>query len=145
MKWKTKVRTHPWHIYPCFYVTKPNLYGNINIYGNDRKYKMIIKILRILIDKSELTIIPISSQKYKKASFYLCVTAFHEVPLTPLFFNVTQHHEKRWDPHTHYAWHNYLTTSTYKTLCLYKKECTHQTFLCWPNCKMFKLSPNRIS
>ena len=34
---------------------------------------------------------------------YSDVTAFHEVPLPPPLFSVTQHHEKRWDILTHYA------------------------------------------
>ena len=56
--------------------------------------------------------IPISSQWYKKGFmifFYCDVTAFHQVPLTPSLFSVTQHHEKRWDPSTPYAWRNYWT------------------------------------
>ena len=56
---------------------------------------MIVKMLRILIDTSELTLSRSLHNSTKKASFYLRVTAFHEVPLAPLFFNVTQHHEKR--------------------------------------------------
>ena len=54
-------------------------------------------------------LIPISSKQYKKMLydfFYRDATAFHEVSLTPLV-SVTQHHEKRWDPPTTYAWRNY--------------------------------------
>ena len=40
------------------------------------------------------------------------LTAFYEVPLTPLFA-VTQHQEKSWDPPIPYTWRNYWTSNTF--------------------------------
>ena len=63
------------------------------------KYKMIAKMLWPFIQVNLplmfcINEIPISSQLYKKRLydfFYRDVTAFHQVPLTPLF-SITQHH-----------------------------------------------------
>ena len=63
------------------------------LYGNDRKYKMIAKMLRSLIQVNlplmfYINEIPISSQLQKRLYdfFYRDVTVFHGVPLTTLVF-----------------------------------------------------------
>ena len=85
---------------------------------NDRKYKMIAKMLWPLMQVNLPLMfykIRISSQKYKKRLFdffYSDVTAFHEVPHTHPCFR-PQHHEKRWDPPTPHTWCNYWTAPNF--------------------------------
>ena len=74
---------------------------------------MVAKMLWPLIQVNlpslfDINEIAYSSQKYKKGFmiFFPDVTTFHEVPLTPSL-SAMQHHEKRWDPPTLYAWRNY--------------------------------------
>ena len=73
----------------------------------------------ISIDINELTINVLYSwnpdlftivQKRLFDFFDRNVTTFHEVPLTP-YFSVKQHHKKRWDPLTPYAWCDYWTAT----------------------------------
>ena len=74
------------------------------------KYKMLWPLIQVnLTLMFYINEIPISSHSTKKRLFeFFTVTLRSLIKYDSLFlFSVTQHHEKRWDPPTYYAWRNY--------------------------------------
>ena len=71
--------------------------------------------------------------------FILTLRPFMKYHSPPLF-SVTQHHERRWDPPTCYAWCNYWTSLFIQKVSGTPRFCSHLSRLTWTICQNSCLS-----